>query len=131
MCSSCPGQGRFRCGVGLLAGVATATRAQGHGLGKRVTATALTALIRDYGTAALMVEADNTAARSLYGSLGMTYRPVRAAALQAPGPYRVRELCSPVGLPGLAHHRGEGLTPLRDDGLIHSVIGKGCYVSGT
>jgi GNAT superfamily N-acetyltransferase len=66
--------------VGLLAGVATATRAQGHGLGRSVTATALTALIHDHGTAALMVEAGNTAAQSLYRSLGMTYRPVRAAA---------------------------------------------------
>jgi ribosomal protein S18 acetylase RimI-like enzyme len=32
------------------------------------------------GTAALMVEAENAAAQSLYRSLGMTYRPVRAAA---------------------------------------------------
>jgi FR47-like protein len=67
-------------GVGLLAGVATANRAQGRGLGRSVTATALTALIHDYGTAALMVEADNAVAQSLYGSLGMTYRAVRAAA---------------------------------------------------
>ena len=66
--------------VGLLAGVATATRAQGHGLGKSVTAAALTALIRDYGTATLMVEADNAPAQSLYRSLGMTDRLVRAAA---------------------------------------------------
>jgi GNAT superfamily N-acetyltransferase len=66
--------------VGLLAGVATARRAQGRGLGKSVTATAITALVHDYGTAALMVEADNVAAQSLYRSLGMTYRPARAAA---------------------------------------------------
>ena len=66
--------------VGLLAGVATATPSQGRGLGKSVTATALAALIQDYGAAALMVEADNAAAQSLYRSLGMTYRPVRAAA---------------------------------------------------
>lgn len=71
--------------VGLLAGVATAARAQGHGLGKSVTAAALTALIHDYGTATLMVEADNAPAQSLYRSLGMTYRPVRAAA---PSPAR-------------------------------------------
>jgi ribosomal protein S18 acetylase RimI-like enzyme len=32
------------------------------------------------GAAALMVEAENAAAQSLYRSLGMTYRPVRAAA---------------------------------------------------
>jgi GNAT superfamily N-acetyltransferase len=66
-------------GVGLLAGVATAARARGRGLGRNVTAAALAALVRDHGSAALMVEADNLAARSLYGSLGMTYRPVRAA----------------------------------------------------
>jgi len=66
-------------GVGLLAGVATADRARGRGLGRKVTATALAALVGDYGAAALMVEADNAPARSLYHSLGMTYRPVRAA----------------------------------------------------
>ena len=66
--------------VGLLAGVATATRAQGRGLGRSVAATALTALIHDYGTATLMVETDNAPAQALYRSLGMTYRPVRAAA---------------------------------------------------
>jgi FR47-like protein len=67
-------------GVGLLAGVAIANRARGRGLGRSVTVTALTALIHDYGTAALMVEADNAVARSLHRSLGMTYRAVRAAA---------------------------------------------------
>ncbi|MBO0806982.1 MAG: GNAT family N-acetyltransferase [Actinobacteria bacterium] len=63
----------------MLAGVATASRARGQGLAKSVTATALAALVRDYGTAALMVDADNSAARSVYRSLGMTYRSLRAA----------------------------------------------------
>ena len=67
-------------GVGLLAGVATSIRARGRGLGRSVTATALTALIREHGTAALMVDGANTAARALYESLGMTYRSIRAAA---------------------------------------------------
>lgn len=65
--------------VGLLGGVATAIRAQGRGLGKRVTATAISALVRDYGAAALMVDAGNVAAHALYRSLGMTYRSMRAA----------------------------------------------------
>jgi len=71
-------------GVGLLAGVATAVQARGRGLGRNVCAAALTALVRDHGSAALMVEVDNVAARSLYGSLGMTYRPVRAAVPASP-----------------------------------------------
>ena len=66
--------------VGLLAGVATAGRVRGRGLGRNVTETALGALVRDYGSAALMVDADNVAAQSLYHSVGMTYRPLRAAA---------------------------------------------------
>jgi GNAT superfamily N-acetyltransferase len=65
--------------VGHLAGVATAARARGRGLGRSVTVVALLALLHDYGSAALMVEADNVAAQSLYRSLGMSYRPVRAA----------------------------------------------------
>ncbi len=66
--------------VGLLAGVATSVRARGRGLGRAVTATGLTSLIREHGTAALMVDGANTAARALYESLGMTYRSIRAAA---------------------------------------------------
>ncbi|MHB1432162.1 MAG: GNAT family N-acetyltransferase, partial [Streptosporangiaceae bacterium] len=66
--------------VGLLAGVATSVRARGRGLGRAVTATALSTLIREHGTAALMVDGANTAARALYESLGMIYRPIRAAA---------------------------------------------------
>ena len=66
--------------VGLLAGVATSLRARGRGLGKAVTAAGLTTLIREHGTAALMVDGANTAARALYESLGMIYRPIRAAA---------------------------------------------------
>jgi ribosomal protein S18 acetylase RimI-like enzyme len=70
--------------VGLLAGVATATRARGRGLGSSVTAAALSTLVRDHRAAALMVDADNAAARSVYRSLGMPYRPVRAAAPPPP-----------------------------------------------
>lgn len=66
--------------VGLLAGVATSVRARGRGLGRAVTAAGLTALVREHGTAALMVDGANTAARALYESLGMTYRSIRAAA---------------------------------------------------
>lgn len=72
-------------GVGLLAGVATARRAQCRGLGRAVTAAALTALVAEHGLAALMVDAGNTAARALYASLGMTYRAMRAAAPGAAG----------------------------------------------
>jgi GNAT superfamily N-acetyltransferase len=80
--AACAAEAWSAPGVGLLAGVATATRARGRGLGRKVTATALAALVGEYGAAALMVEADNTPAQSLYHSLGMTYRPVRAAAPQ-------------------------------------------------
>ena len=80
--AACAAEAWSAPGVGLLAGVATATRARGRGLGRKVTATALAALVGDYGAAALMVEADNAPAQSLYHSLGMTYRPVRAAVPQ-------------------------------------------------
>ncbi|MDA8321187.1 MAG: GNAT family N-acetyltransferase [Actinomycetota bacterium] len=66
--------------VGLLAGVATSHRARGRGLGRAVTTAGLATLIREHGTAALMVDGANTAARALYESLGMIYRPIRAAA---------------------------------------------------
>jgi GNAT superfamily N-acetyltransferase len=67
-------------GVGLLAGVASAPQARGRGLARAVVSTALAALVGDYGSAALMVESDNVAARGLYGSLGLSYRELRAAA---------------------------------------------------
>ncbi|MHB1593193.1 MAG: GNAT family N-acetyltransferase [Streptosporangiaceae bacterium] len=70
--------------VGLLAGVATSLRARGRGLGRAVTATALTTLIREHGTTALMVDGANTAARALYESLGMNYRSIRAAGPRPP-----------------------------------------------
>jgi ribosomal protein S18 acetylase RimI-like enzyme len=65
--------------VGLLAGVATATRARGRGLARRVATTGLAALVAEHGRACLMVDADNTAAQGLYASLGMDYRSLRAA----------------------------------------------------
>jgi ribosomal protein S18 acetylase RimI-like enzyme len=66
--------------VGLLAGVATASRARGRGLARRVTTTGLATLVAEHGRACLMVDADNTAAQGLYASLGMEYRSLRGAA---------------------------------------------------
>ncbi|MFI0940736.1 GNAT family N-acetyltransferase [Streptomyces sp. NPDC021020] len=66
--------------VGLLAGVATAPAARGRGLGRRVCAFVLAEALAAYGTAALVVDDENTAALRLYRSLGLAYRPLRAAA---------------------------------------------------
>lgn len=66
--------------VGLLAGVATAPAARGRGLGRRVCAFVLAEALAAYGTAALVVDDDNTAALRLYRSLGLAYRPLRAAS---------------------------------------------------
>lgn len=65
-------------GVGFLAGVATSTGARGKGYGTAIAASALAALVSDFGTAALMVDADNVPARKLYESFGLSYRPLRA-----------------------------------------------------
>ncbi|NUS12880.1 MAG: GNAT family N-acetyltransferase [Streptomyces sp.] len=65
--------------VGLLAGVATAPAARGRGLGRRVCAYVLAEALAAYGTAALIVDDSNTAALRLYRSLGLAYRPLRAA----------------------------------------------------
>lgn len=66
-------------GAGLLAGVASAPSARGQGLGRAVAATVLRHLVAEYGSACLMVESDNHAARGIYSSLGMSYRPLLAA----------------------------------------------------
>jgi len=47
---------------------------------RAVVSAALSALVGDYGSAALMVEADNPPARHLYESFAMSYRQLRAAA---------------------------------------------------
>ncbi|MFI0900335.1 GNAT family N-acetyltransferase [Streptomyces sp. NPDC020983] len=66
--------------VGLLAGVATSPAARGRGLGRQVCAFVLAEALAAYGTAALVVDDDNTAALRLYRSLGLAYRPLRAAS---------------------------------------------------
>lgn len=66
--------------VGLLAGVATAPAARGRGLGRQVCAFVLAEALAAHGTAALFVADDNTPALRLYRSLGLAYRPLRAAA---------------------------------------------------
>lgn len=65
-------------GVGLLAGVTTSTTARGKGYGRAIAASAIAALVGDFGTAALLVDADNVPARKLYESFGMSYRPLRS-----------------------------------------------------
>ncbi|WP_333770490.1 GNAT family N-acetyltransferase [Streptomyces sp. IBSBF 2435] len=69
--------------VGLLAGVATAPAARGRGLGRQICAFVLAEALAAYGTAALVVDDGNTPALRLYRSLGLAYRPLRAAAFAA------------------------------------------------
>jgi GNAT superfamily N-acetyltransferase len=68
--------------VGLLAGVATAPAARGRGLGRLVCAFTIAEALATYGTAALIVDDTNTPALRLYRSLGLAYRPLRAAAVR-------------------------------------------------
>lgn len=77
---ACAADAWSTAGAGLLAGVASAPAARGQGLGRAVAATALAYLVTEYGSACLMVESDNVAARALYSSLGMDHRDLRAAA---------------------------------------------------
>lgn len=65
--------------VGLLAGVATAVPARGRGLGERVCRFVASALIADYGRAALMVDDWNLGAIVVYERLGFARRRVAAA----------------------------------------------------
>ncbi|MFG1810609.1 GNAT family N-acetyltransferase [Streptomyces sp. NPDC049040] len=66
--------------VGLLAGIATAPAARGRGLGRQVCAFVLAEALDTHGTAALVVDDRNTPALRLYRSLGLAYRPLRAAS---------------------------------------------------
>jgi GNAT superfamily N-acetyltransferase len=72
-------------GVGLLAGVAVSQQTRGLGQARAVVSAGLEALVSDYGSAALMVETDNTPARRLYESFAMSYRLLRTAMPGAAG----------------------------------------------
>jgi GNAT superfamily N-acetyltransferase len=65
--------------VALIAGVASDHRRRGQGLGRAVMGAAGAALQRQYPTVALLVDADNQVARSLYASMGFVYRSMGAA----------------------------------------------------
>ncbi|KPI06861.1 GCN5-related N-acetyltransferase [Actinobacteria bacterium OK074] len=69
-------------GCGFLAGVLTAPEARGRGLGAAVSRFVVGALVREYGRAALMVDADNGPAVATYERLGMTGHLFKAAAQQ-------------------------------------------------
>ncbi|WP_345136110.1 GNAT family N-acetyltransferase [Streptomyces mexicanus] len=66
-------------GCGLLAGVVAHPRARGRGLGAAVSAFVIDALVRRYGRAALMVDADNAPAVRAYERAGMRARLFGAA----------------------------------------------------
>jgi GNAT superfamily N-acetyltransferase len=66
--------------VAFLAGVATAPRARGLGLGRAVCAFLLSAALAERPAAALIVDDGNAPARRLYTSLGLAYRPLGAAS---------------------------------------------------
>jgi GNAT superfamily N-acetyltransferase len=66
-------------GCGLLAGVVAHPRARGRGLGAAVSAFVIDALVRRYGRAALMVDADNAPAVRAYERVGMRARLFGAA----------------------------------------------------
>lgn len=68
--------------VGFCAGVATRPDRRGRGHAADVCWFVLDALVRRYGRAALMVDADNEPAIRLYRRLGLRYRTVTAAALR-------------------------------------------------
>ncbi|WP_244217029.1 GNAT family N-acetyltransferase, partial [Streptomyces carpinensis] len=66
-------------GCGLLAGVVTHPRARGRGLGAAVSRFVVDDLVRRYGRAALLVDADNTPAIRAYERAGMRGRLFAAA----------------------------------------------------
>lgn len=65
--------------VALIGGVAVHPDARGRGLGRAVCGLVLAEALARHGSAALMVDDWNHAAIRLYRSLGMSYRPIRAA----------------------------------------------------
>ncbi|SED81216.1 Acetyltransferase (GNAT) family protein [Streptomyces sp. 3213] len=67
-------------GCGFMAGVVTRAEARGRGLGVAVSRFVVDALVREYGRAALMVDADNSAAIAAYRRAGMRGREFAAAA---------------------------------------------------
>ncbi|MGX9888499.1 GNAT family N-acetyltransferase [Streptomyces sp. NPDC002276] len=67
-------------GCGFMAGVVTRPEARGRGLGVAVARFVVDALVREYGRAALMVDADNPAAIAAYRRAGMRGREFAAAA---------------------------------------------------
>ncbi|WP_262063476.1 GNAT family N-acetyltransferase [Streptomyces sp. STR69] len=67
-------------GCGFMAGVLTRPEARGRGLGVAVSRFVVDALVREYGRAALMVDADNPAAIAAYRRAGMRGREFAAAA---------------------------------------------------
>lgn len=66
---------------GFMAGVVTHPHARGRGLGAAVSRFVLDALVRRHGRAALMVDATNTAAVSVYEGAGMRGRLFGAAGV--------------------------------------------------
>jgi len=72
-------------GCGFMAGVVTRPEARGRGLGAAVSRFVVDALVREYGRAALMVDADNAAAVAAYRRAGMSGRAFGAAATRDPG----------------------------------------------
>lgn len=72
-------------GCGFMAGVVTRPEARGRGLGAAVSRFVVDALVREHGRAALMVDADNTAAVAAYRRAGMSGRAFGAAAARARG----------------------------------------------
>ncbi|WP_371660537.1 GNAT family N-acetyltransferase [Streptomyces sp. NBC_00280] len=68
-------------GCGLLGGVVVHPRARGRGLGAAVSGYVVEALVRDYGRAALVVDADNVPAIAAYERIGMRGTLFGAAAV--------------------------------------------------
>jgi GNAT superfamily N-acetyltransferase len=74
--------------VGFVSGVATRPQLQGRGMGRAVVRFLLAAMRREHERVGLFVDAANAPAVALYRSLGMSLRPVAAAAVSdaPPGP---------------------------------------------